>query len=75
MHEHYLIELLETTRQTVSRMSARMNQAESEDRETLRLILSELTKIEHDIAPPPPPPPPPPATLSRSSAVQFTSPV
>lgn len=73
MHEHYLIELLETTRQTVSRMSARIDQAESEDRETLRLILSELTKIEHDIAPPPPPPPP--ATLSRSSAVQFTSPV
>ena len=67
--QSYIIELLETTRTAVDRISARMDQADREDRETLRLILRELTKIEHDLSPPPPPPPPQP--LTRSIQIKF----
>lgn len=57
MHsERYLLELLDTTTQTVARISRRLDHDAQEDRETLRLILHELGKISKELTPPPPTP-------------------
>jgi hypothetical protein len=64
-HHRFLIELLETTQRTVARQTARIEQADREDLETLHLIARELAKIAHDLAPPPPPP-------QLATAIHFT---
>jgi hypothetical protein len=69
-HERYQAEILETLARTVERQARRMDHDIEEDRETLRLILHELRTIAHELQPPHPPQP---STLSRFSAVHFTS--
>ena len=69
--ERYLIELLDTTDRMVERMAKRLEHEYHEDRETLHLILRELRGIRHDLESQPSPAP---TTLSRSSAVRFSSP-
>jgi hypothetical protein len=66
--ERYLIELLDTATSTVNRHARRIEQADREDLETLRLILHELKEIRRELEPPTPPP----TTRSRSSALVFT---
>lgn len=55
-HNRYLLELLETCLKTIERQTKRLDHEAQEDRETLRLILRELTLIADFVAPPPPPP-------------------
>ena len=66
-HNRYLLELLDTLLKAIERQTRRIEQAEHEDLETLRLILRELRRIADDLNPPPPPPPP----LNLATNVSF----
>jgi hypothetical protein len=56
MHENvrYLLELLDTTARTIERQAHRIEQANREDIETLRLMLHELKEIRRSLEPCPP---------------------
>ena len=66
-YNRYLLELLDTCLKAIERQTRRIEQAEHEDLETLRLILRELRRIADDLNPPPPPPPP----LNLATSVSF----
>jgi hypothetical protein len=70
MHENvrYLLELLDTTARTIERQAHRIEQANREDIETLRLMLHELKEIRRSLEPCPPPPPP---TSTLATAITF----
>lgn len=67
-HDRYLLELLDTCLKTMERQIRRIEQADREDLETLRLIQHELHVIAKELQPPPTPP----KTLTASIAIRFT---
>jgi hypothetical protein len=67
-HDRYLLELLDTCLKTIERQTKRIEQADREDLDTLRLIQHELHVIAQELQPPPPP-----STLATSISFQETS--
>jgi hypothetical protein len=68
MRDRYLLELIDTCLKTIERQTKRIEQADREDLDTLRLIQHELHVIAQELQPLPPP-----STLATSISFQETS--
>jgi hypothetical protein len=68
MRDRYLLELLDTCLKTMERQIRRIEQADREDLDTLRLIQHELHVIVQELQPPPPP-----STLATSITFKQTN--